>query len=152
MSSHSQNLDYFSYLWKNYCICAMNLENGLVYVPNAVKQHNMHNIPGCCISSLLTQLMGWMLAQHDARATSKNMQMIVTFNSFSDTGFLKFKFLDKKIASCFHSCLILAGNHITLIRCKKFCISQGSVQYFSRVVDKCIRTNVKCLQDYAYQI
>jgi len=34
---------------------------------------------------------------------------------------------------------------------EKFCISQGSAVTFSGVVDKCIRTNVKCFQDSGYQ-
>jgi len=52
------------------------------------------------------------------------------FNSSFDTGCLKFIYLDYIIASCFKSCLILAGSYITIDQMKKFYISQGSVVTF----------------------
>jgi len=62
------------------------------------------------------------------------------------TGCLKFKFL-----TVFQSSLIFVGIHITLKKMKTFRISQGSVETFSGMVGKCIRTNIKYLQDSTYK-
>ena len=80
-------------------------------------------------------------------------QTIVTFNSSSDTGCLKCKFLRGQQKSQFlpkFSDFGEKSNNFEHV--KRFCVSQGSaVTFFSGVVDKCKSDDIKCLQDSVYQ-